>query len=74
MSVLRSDMSDLGRICPTQGPDMSVNKNFMQRKSRSRVKTMRLHPDELTISKLDNMELREITGTTRINLNSRIQI
>jgi hypothetical protein len=35
---------------------------------------MRLDPDTLTISKLDNMELREITGTTRINLNSRIQI
>jgi hypothetical protein len=35
---------------------------------------MRLAPDKLTISKLDNMELREITGTTRSNLNSRIQI
>jgi hypothetical protein len=28
--------------------------------------------DELTISKLDNMELREIMGTTRSNLNSTI--
>jgi hypothetical protein len=35
---------------------------------------MRLGPDELTISKLDNMELREIMETTRNNLNSRIQI
>jgi hypothetical protein len=35
---------------------------------------MRLVPDELTIGKLDNMKLREITGTTRSNLNSRIQI
>jgi hypothetical protein len=35
---------------------------------------MRLGPDELTISKLDNMELRKITGTTRGNLNSMIQI
>jgi hypothetical protein len=35
---------------------------------------MRLDPDELTISKLDNMELRELTGTTRSKLNSRIQI
>jgi hypothetical protein len=35
---------------------------------------MRLGFDELTISKLDNMELREIIGTTRSNLNSRIQI
>jgi hypothetical protein len=35
---------------------------------------MHLGPDELTISKLDNMELREIMGTTRSNLKSRIQI
>jgi hypothetical protein len=35
---------------------------------------MRLGPNELTISKLDNMDLREITGTTRSKLNSRIQI
>jgi hypothetical protein len=35
---------------------------------------MRLALDNLTISELDNMELREITGTTRSNLNSSIQI
>jgi hypothetical protein len=35
---------------------------------------MHLDPDELTISKLDNMELREIMGTSRSKLNSRIQI
>jgi hypothetical protein len=35
---------------------------------------MCLGPDKLSISKLDNMELREITGTTRSNLNFRIQI
>jgi hypothetical protein len=35
---------------------------------------MRLGPDMLTISKLDNMELREIMGITRSNLNSSIQI
>jgi hypothetical protein len=35
---------------------------------------MRLGPDELTIRKLDIIELREITGTTRSNLISRIQI
>jgi hypothetical protein len=35
---------------------------------------MRLGPNKLTISKLDNIELREITGTTRSNLNSSIQI
>jgi hypothetical protein len=60
-------MFSLGWICP-------VNRNFAQRKSRSGAKTMHLCPDELTISKLDNMELREIMGTTRSNLNSRIQI
>jgi hypothetical protein len=46
----------------------------MQRKSRSGAKMMRLDPDKFTISKLDNMELSEITETTRSNLNSRIQI
>jgi hypothetical protein len=35
---------------------------------------MRLVPDKLTISKLDNIELREMVGTTRSNINSRIQI
>jgi hypothetical protein len=35
---------------------------------------MRLGPDKLSISKLDNIELREITGITRSNLNSSIQI
>jgi hypothetical protein len=67
MSGLRSDMSSLGRICP-------VTRNFMQWKSRSGAKMMRLGPNELTISKIDNMELREITGITISNLNSRIQI
>jgi hypothetical protein len=35
---------------------------------------MRLGPDKLTISKLDDIELREIMETIRSNLNSRIQI
>jgi hypothetical protein len=35
---------------------------------------MCLDPDELTISKLDNIELKEITRTTRSNINSRIQM
>jgi hypothetical protein len=35
---------------------------------------MCLGPDKLTISKPENAELREITGATRSNLNSRIQI
>jgi hypothetical protein len=74
MSSLRSDMSDLGWICPARGRICLVNRNFIQRKNRSGSKMMRLDLDELTISKVDNMELREITGTTRSNLNSRIQI
>jgi hypothetical protein len=56
-----------GRICP-------VTRNFVQWKSRPGAKMMRLGPDELAISKLDNIELREIMGTTRSNLDSRIQI
>jgi hypothetical protein len=67
MSGLRSDMSGLGQIC-------SITRNFVQWKSGSGAKTMRLCPDKLTISKLENMALREITGTTRSNLNSSIQI
>jgi hypothetical protein len=34
---------------------------------------MRLGPNKLTISNLDNIELKEITGTTRSYLNSRNQ-
>jgi hypothetical protein len=34
---------------------------------------MRLGPDKLTNSKLDNVELRELIGETRNNLNSRNQ-
>jgi hypothetical protein len=34
---------------------------------------MRLGPDKLTIIKLDNIEIREITEITRSNLNSRNQ-
>jgi hypothetical protein len=65
MSDLRLDIFELGRIYPVTG-------NFTQRKSRSGAKTMRLYPDNLTISKLDNMEVREITKTNRSNINSRI--
>jgi hypothetical protein len=54
-------MSGLGWICP-------VTRNFEQQKSRLTTKTMCLGLDKLTISELDNMELREITGTTRSNL------
>jgi hypothetical protein len=54
MSRLKSDMSELGWIYP-------VTRNFTQQKSRSGDKTMRLGLDKLTNSKLDNIELREIT-------------
>jgi hypothetical protein len=67
MYGLRSGMSGLGQICP-------VTRDFMQRKSRSGAKTMCLDPNKHTISKLDNMELTEIMGITRSNLNSSIQI
>jgi hypothetical protein len=73
MSDLRSDMSDLVCICSARGgggyvrsPETLYNKKV--------AKMMRLGSDELTISKLDNMELREITGTTKSNINFRIQI
>jgi hypothetical protein len=56
MSDLRSDMSSLGQICP-------VTRNFEQQKSRSGAKTMHLGPDKLTISKLDNIELRKNNGS-----------
>jgi hypothetical protein len=35
---------------------------------------MRIGPDKLTINKLDNMDLREITEINRSNINSSIQI
>jgi hypothetical protein len=66
MSDLRSDMFDLGQIC-------SITRNFEQRKSRSGVKTMHLGPNKLTISKLENIELKEIMGETRSNLKFRNQ-
>jgi hypothetical protein len=52
MFGLRSDMSGLGRICPAP-----VTRNFVQRKSRSGAKTVRLGPDKLTINNLHNMKL-----------------
>jgi hypothetical protein len=55
-----------GWICP-------VTRNFKQRKSKLRAKTMCLGPDKLTVSKLDNRELREITRIARSKLNSRNQ-
>jgi hypothetical protein len=74
MSGLRSDMSELGWIYLVGGRICPIIRNFVQRKSRSRAKMMRLGPDKLTINKLDNIELREIMGRSRSNLNSMIQI
>jgi hypothetical protein len=34
---------------------------------------MRLGPDKLTNSKIDNVEIREMTGANRSNLNSMNQ-
>jgi hypothetical protein len=34
---------------------------------------MLLGPDKFTISKLDNIELREITGAARSNINAKNQ-
>jgi hypothetical protein len=59
-------MSGLGWICP-------VIRNFAQQKMRLGGKTMRLGSDKLTNSKLGDIELREITGAPRSNLNSRNQ-
>jgi hypothetical protein len=73
MSGLRSDISDLGWICLAWGWICPVTKNFERQKNRSGAKTICLGPDKLTISKLDNIELREITGATRNNLNSMNQ-
>jgi hypothetical protein len=66
MSDLRSDISSLGRI-------YLITRNFEQWKSRSEAKVMRLGPDKLAISKLDNIEIRKIMGATRSNLNSMNQ-
>jgi hypothetical protein len=60
-------MYGLGRI-------YLITRNFEQQKSRSEANTMRLDPDKLTISKLENIELRKIMETARSNLNSRFQI
>jgi hypothetical protein len=53
---------------------MSGHQKLHATKSRWGVRTMHLGPDKLTIIKLYNMELREIMGTPRSNLNSSIQI
>jgi hypothetical protein len=66
MSGLRSDMSGLGQICPVWGSDLSGQIDLVLWKSKSGAKTMNLRPD-----KLNTIELREIKGTTRSNLNTR---
>jgi hypothetical protein len=66
MSGLRSDMSGLGRIRP-------VKQEHTLQKSRSEAVTMNLDPDKLTSCKLNTIELKEIKGITRSNINSRNQ-
>jgi hypothetical protein len=66
-------MSGLGQICLAWGQIYPINQEHTLRKSRLRAKTMNLGPDELTACKLDTIELREIKGTTRSNLNFRNQ-
>jgi hypothetical protein len=61
----------LGRA-PAARQRALTTRNFVQQKSRPGVKMMRLDSDKLTISKLDNIELREIMKTTRSKLNSSI--
>ncbi len=53
---------------------MSGHHKLRITKSISGTKMMHLGPDKLTISKLNNMDLREITGAIRSNLNSTNQI
>jgi hypothetical protein len=71
MSDLWLDMSRLYRICPLWSQICSITRNFEQRKNISGAKTMCLGPDKFIISKLDNIELKELMGTTRSNQNSR---
>jgi hypothetical protein len=66
-------MSGSSWICPSWGSDISGHQKLQAAKSRSGAKTMRVGPDKLTISKLDNIKLKEIMETTRSNLNSRNQ-
>jgi hypothetical protein len=59
------NMSGLGgQICP-------VKQEHMMQKSRLGAKTMNLGLDKLTACKLTTLELREIKGITRSDLNTR---
>jgi hypothetical protein len=71
MSGLRSDMSELGRICPILGQVCLVKLDHALQKSRSGAKMMNLSPNKLTTCNLNTIELREIKGTTRSNLNTK---
>jgi hypothetical protein len=66
-------MSRLGQICPVLGPDMSDHQKLRTVEKYIGSQEDASRSQKLTISKVDNMELREITETTRSNLNSRIQ-
>jgi hypothetical protein len=71
MSSLRSDMSKLGPIYPSWGPNISEKTGSHAAKSRSRAKMMNLGPDKLTTCKLNTIEFREIRRTTRRNRMAR---
>jgi hypothetical protein len=71
MSGLRSDMSGLSRICPILGQLCLVKLDHALQKSRSGAKIMNLSPNKLMTCNLNTIELREIKGTTRSNLNTR---
>jgi hypothetical protein len=71
MSGLRSDMFRLCRICLAWGRICSVKQEHALWKSISGAKKMNLGLDKLTTYKLTTLELREIKGTTRSNINTR---
>jgi hypothetical protein len=71
MSDFKSDMSGLGQICPVWSRICPIKLDHELRKSRSGAKMMSLAPDKFTACKLNTIELREIKGTTRSNLNTR---
>jgi hypothetical protein len=48
-----------------------VKLDLTLQKSRPRAKIMHLGPDKNTAHKLNTIELREIKGTTRSNINTR---
>jgi hypothetical protein len=71
MSGLRADMSGVNQICSIQTQICSTKQVNALWKSRSGAKMINLGLNKLTAAKLNTIELREIKGTTRSNLNTR---